>query len=129
MLLFRLAYLFRRPVFEIKRWPLEEIVQWGLFFDVVGPLDWRREDYRDARRVCYRFGTDGDTVRDHVIFPEPEAERTDVEEALRVMENDRAQLASIGDFDNVASITKEIEKLKRLGSLYRPTEENDGNTD
>lgn len=43
---------------------------WRMLFEVVGPLDWRREDFRDARRIQWK-AADAAPVADFVLFPEP----------------------------------------------------------
>lgn len=41
-----------------------------MLFDVFGPLDWRREDLRDARRIAFE-STEKKALGDFVLFPEP----------------------------------------------------------
>ena len=43
---------------------------WRMLFEVVGPLDWRREDFRDARRIQWK-AADAASLADFVLFPEP----------------------------------------------------------
>lgn len=43
---------------------------WRILFEVVGPLDWRREDFRDARRIQWK-AVAAAPVADFVLFAEP----------------------------------------------------------
>ena len=72
MLYFRLAYIFRRPISEIREWPVEEILAWKAFFNFIGPLDWEREDRRDARRIWAQFGVKGKSPDNYLIYRRPE---------------------------------------------------------
>lgn len=49
--------------------PKWERVAWKAAFDVWGPLDWRREDLRDARQFALQTG---DKIEDCVLYSEPE---------------------------------------------------------
>lgn len=69
---FRLAYIFRRPISEIRSWPAAEILAWKAFFHFAGPLDWEREDRRDARRIWVEFGAKGKTPENYMIYRRPE---------------------------------------------------------
>lgn len=68
---FRLAYLFRIPLCELdQRLPVWEQYAWEAFFDCVGPLDWRREDLRDARRIASKCAKEGEKIEDYNLFTE-----------------------------------------------------------
>ena len=49
-----------------------------------------------------------------------------MEDAIHDMERDRDMFAAIGDFDNVESIAKEIERIKILGHLCFKEDEQNG---
>lgn len=68
----RLAYVLKRPVSEILRLPYWEIQSWRYFFDLFGPLDWRRDDLMDARQTYLQTADHVSSLRDFVLFPEPE---------------------------------------------------------
>jgi len=48
-----------------------EILRWQAFFRQYGPLDWEREDIRDARYTWLRFGKEGTKLEDCKIYPQP----------------------------------------------------------
>lgn len=54
------------------RLPSWEIRGWKSAFDVWGPLDWRRDDWRDALNAAAAIGCD---VEKCVVFPEPTVKR------------------------------------------------------
>ena len=97
MMVYRLAYLFRVPVHRILReWPTWEILSWRQFFELVGPLDWRREDLRDARRHVFKYGELGDLVTDGTLFTEPEIPLTEREQIERDLEKAFREVAKLG---------------------------------
>ena len=52
--------------------PTAEILAWKAFFNFIGPLDWEREDRRDARRIWAEFGAKGKTPENYLIYRRPE---------------------------------------------------------
>ena len=113
MLLFRLAYIFRLPVFKIREWPMAEILAWQSFFELAGPLDWEREDWLDARRHAFKYGEEGNEIEDYRFFRIPELPPTPAEEATAELRRMADELAKIGDADGIAKIRKKIDKIKR----------------
>lgn len=113
MLLFRLAYIFREPVHKIRAWPITEILAWKSFFELVGPLDWEREDWRDARRHAFQYGEEGNEIDDYRFFRLPKLPATPAEEATEELQRMADELAKIGDADGIAKIREKIDKIKR----------------
>lgn len=52
--------------------PEWERVAWKAAFDVWGPLDWRREDVRDAFNVAIQTGSN---IEECVLYGEPERKK------------------------------------------------------
>lgn len=112
LLYFRLAYLFRRPIFEIRRWPASEILAWKTFFRQYGPLDWERDDIRDARQVWLAFGKRESTIEDCLLFrpPKPVSAK---ERAIQNLENMRAAALADGDTESAENCQREIRRIGR----------------
>ena len=70
MFLFRLAFTLKKSVAEILTLPRWEIESWRLLFDVYGPLDWKRDDFRDARQTAYQ-SIEKKTYGDFLLFGDP----------------------------------------------------------
>lgn len=104
--------MLHRPLYEIDQFPLIELLRWQVFFRTVGPLDWEREDLRDARRMLYQYGADGKVVKDFLQFPRAEKPPTEIEEAIISYENDREEIAKLGNLEAIEMIDHEIHKLK-----------------
>lgn len=70
MFLFRLAYTLKKSVAEILTLPRWEIESWRLLFDVYGPLDWKRDDVRDARQTALQ-SVEKLPIKDFLLFSDP----------------------------------------------------------
>lgn len=75
---FRLAFTLRRSLAEIQAMPVWERAAWRSLFDVVGPLDWTRADWLDARALCAQT-TGRSEPEDLLMFRLPEPTPTDRE--------------------------------------------------
>lgn len=62
--------MLKKSLSEVMTIPYWERLAWRDFFDVYGPLDWRRDDYRAA--AALQAAVAGKDLRDFVLFPEPE---------------------------------------------------------
>lgn len=74
--------MLRRPIEEIFDLPSWEIVAWREVFELVGPLDWTRGDWLDARSVRMNAAGDNDT-EGCLFYRLPEPIRTEREEIER----------------------------------------------
>lgn len=99
-------------------WPMAELLAWEMVFDMVGPLDWRREDFRDARRHAFEYGQIGDTVADARLFRPAQKAKTDDEEYLEHLESLLPVAAALGEPGSVQKLTDKI-KLQRQKMLRR----------
>lgn len=61
--------------------PEWERVAWKAAFGVWGPLDWRREDLRDARQFAFQTGS---KIEDCALYSEPEIKKeTTVDDIMK----------------------------------------------
>lgn len=72
LFLFRLAYTLRKSLQEVLALPISERLAWRELFDLVGPLDWRRDDYKAAASLKFQTTSDSN-ITDFVLFKEPES--------------------------------------------------------
>jgi len=68
---FRLAYTLKQPLHEVFKWSQIERDMWGDFFDLYGPLDWRRQDLLNAQLCAYQ-STESKPIKDFTLFAEPD---------------------------------------------------------
>ena len=55
----------------MKEFPIEEILTWQSVFKVYGPLNWEREDWRDARQTALQYATKGKRISDYLLYESP----------------------------------------------------------
>lgn len=82
MFLFRLAYTLKKSIAEILTFPRWELESWRFLFDVYGPLDWKRDDIRDARQAGLQ-SIEPKPLKDFILFPDPSFEETEEEARAR----------------------------------------------
>lgn len=102
-------------------WPLSEVLAWQSLFDVVGPLDWTRADWLDARRHASQCGRPGDLYRDHLFFKPARRRKTPVEEEIEKYESLLPIAAGLGGPDAVKGIRERIERLEKTKRFYDHT--------
>ena len=112
MLYFRLAYIFKKPISEIRNWPASEILGWKTFFNLFGPMDWEREDMRDARRVWAQFGKAENAPEDYRIYPPPRI-IDPLEKSISILRNLQAVNEAQGDAEKAENCAREIRRLKQ----------------
>lgn len=88
---------------------------WQSMFRLVGPLDWEREDWRDARRHTYEYCKEGTKFADSLLFKPPEREKTPVEEEIESLEQMIAEITKIEhDPEAVSALRAEIARLRKI---------------
>lgn len=112
-LYFEIAYVLRRRVTEVMSWPLAEVMMWQSLFDVVGPLDWSREDWRDARRHAFEYGKVGDTIADHRMFTPAQKAKTELDEHIESLESMLPLAAQMGTKENLEQLRNKIRMAKQ----------------
>lgn len=100
-------------------WPMAELLAWEMVLDLVGPLDWRREDWRDARRHAFEYGRIGETIDDARLFRPARKGKTEDEEYLEHLESLLPVAAALGEPGSVQALNEKI-KLQRQKMLRRP---------
>ena len=68
---FRLAYTLKITLAQALTLPLWEVEAWRAFFDVYGPLDFKRIDLLFARLNQFNCADKDARLRDFVLFPDP----------------------------------------------------------
>lgn len=68
---FRLAYTLKITLAQALTLPLWEVEAWRAFFDVYGPLDFKRNDLLFARLNQFNCADKDARLRDFVLFPDP----------------------------------------------------------
>lgn len=94
-------------------WPLAEVLAWQCAFDAFGPLDWRREDWRDARRHAFEYGKAGDVIGDHRFFIPARRRKTEAEEHIESLEQMLAVAAGMGSPEAVAQLEERIRMARQ----------------
>jgi len=112
-LYFEIAYVLRVRVSEVMSWPLWEVLAWQSLFDVVGPLDWTREDMRDARRHAFKYGRVGDTIDSGRLFQPAQKRKTEREEYIENLENAIVTAAALGGPEAVKALRKKLKAAKQ----------------
>ena len=79
MFLFRLAFTLKKTIAELLGLPRWELEAWRFLFDVYGPLDWKRDDIRDARQTGIQ-DVEKKPLKDYLLFGDPSF-KEDEEEA------------------------------------------------
>lgn len=79
--LFRLAFALKKSVQEVLALPAWEREIWKSAFDLFGPLDWKRDDYWNAR-LCQFLSTGSTALDGFLLFPDPTLEREPTAAAL-----------------------------------------------
>lgn len=69
--------------------PEWEIAGWKMLFEVFGELDWRRDDYRDARRYFWKSGGRG-TLDDYLLYRRGDTALSE-DEFLEYLEGDEGE--------------------------------------
>lgn len=105
-------------MFEIKTWPVSEILAWKTFFNLYGPLDWEREDIRDARRVWLRFGKRGTRIEDLRIFRRPKQTADPVDKEIANWRAAEAIAEAAGNKDGVDFCRRQIREMKLKKILH-----------
>ncbi len=88
---------------------------WQSMFRLVGPLDWEREDWRDARRHTYEYCKEGTKFADSLLFKPPQRDKTAAEEEIESLEQMIAEITKIDhDPDAVGALRAEIVRLRKM---------------
>ena len=66
----RLAWTLKKSIQEILALPRWELDLWRYAFDIFGPLDWRRDDFRHAS-VLQMLSAGGKPLADFLLFKDP----------------------------------------------------------
>lgn len=70
LFLFRLAFALGKSVEEVLKFPQWERRAWFDLFEIVGPLDWRRGDFLNARVNQFQ-AVGSHALKDFLLFPDP----------------------------------------------------------
>ncbi|MGI5831404.1 MAG: hypothetical protein ACOX6D_02565 [Thermoguttaceae bacterium] len=88
---------------------------WQTLFRLVGPLDWQREDWRDARQHTYEYCKEGTKFKDSLLFKPLQREKTEVEEEIESLEQMIAEIVKIDhDPEAIGALRAEIARLRVL---------------
>ena len=88
---------------------------WQSLFRLVGPLDWQREDWRDARRHTYEHCKEGTKFADSLLFKPPRREKTPVEEEIESLEQALGEILKVDHTpEAVSALRGEIAKLRQM---------------
>ena len=85
-----------------------------------GPLDWQRDDLRDARQAWIHGGKEGTTVEDCQLYPAPTVE-TEADRAIKRIESILADNESRGDAEHAENCRREIRRIQRESALENAT--------
>lgn len=105
--------MFRVPISTVLSWQPADILAWKSVFAVFGPLDFVRDDRRDARAILYQFGSKGDTVSDHLIYRPPEVPKTDSEQNIDELKETIEEMSVIPGADGIEDVRALIRKEQR----------------
>lgn len=101
------------------KWPLPEVLAWQSLFEAVGPLDWTREDWRDARRHAFEYGKVGDTIADHRMFTPAQKAKTELDRHIEALESMMPIAAQMGTPESVSQLAEKIRQAKQERLRFR----------
>lgn len=92
--------------------PTAEILAWKAFFNFIGPLDWEREDRRDARRIWAEFGAKGKTPENYLIYRRPQ-KADPAEKAINQIRQIEALNEAQGDTEKAELCRAQIRRIQK----------------
>ena len=105
--------MLRVPISTVLGWQPADILAWKSAFAVLGPLDFVRDDRRDARAILYQFGSKGDTVSDHLIYRLPDVPKTESEQNIDELKETLEEMSVIPGADGIEEVRALIRKAER----------------
>lgn len=108
----------RVPISTVLAWPTADILAWQSVFDVFGPLDFERDDWRDARDVYSRCAKKEDRVEDFLLYRPRFAPLSPAEENVRDLEDELRDLQAVGGENAADAVRAMIRQAKREAFSY-----------
>ena len=118
--------MMRVPVSTVLSWPPADILAWKSVFDVFGPLDFERDDWRDARDVYSRCAKKGDRIEEFLLYRPTAPALTPAEENVRQLREDLREVAAVGGEAAADTVRAMIRHVKREAFSYEGANEREG---
>ena len=111
--------MMRVPISAVLSWPTADILAWRSVFDVFGPLDFERDDWRDARDVYSRCAKKEDRVEDFLLYRPTAPALTPAEENVRQLQDDLREVIPVGGEAAASTVRTMIRQVKREAFSYK----------